>query len=93
MNRTTLPTPPDPSAAMFSGNPQAWQKAAHLWMLQVKERIETDSEVNVRPIAPFVISTYTAVNTLAGTDATSNFVATIVTAMQAKGLSATRSAT
>lgn len=93
MNRTQLPNPPDPGAPAYAGNPQLWGRAAYQWMLQVKERIETDSEVNVRPMAPFVVSTYTAVNTMTGTDALSNMVATLITAMQAKGLTATRSAT
>lgn len=93
MNRTQLPSPPDPGAAQYAGNPVAWQRAAYAWMGQVKAQIETDSAVNVRPIAPFAVSTYTAVNTMTGTDALSNFVATLITAMQAKGLTATRKST
>lgn len=62
-------------------------------MLGVKQRVETDSAANVRPVSPFVVGTYTAVNTMTGTDALSNFVATFITAMQAKGITATRDAT
>lgn len=93
MNRTMLPAAPNPSDPMYSGNPVSWQRAAYQWMQVVRERIETDSEVNVRPMAPFVVSTYTAVNTMTGTDALSNVVATLISAMQAKGLTATRSST
>jgi len=57
-------------------------------MAQVKHRLETDSVVNTQPIAPFVVGTYTAVNTVTGTDALSNFVATIVSAMQSQGITA-----
>lgn len=88
MNRTQLPAPPDPSDTAYSGNPSAWQKAAFRWMSLVKGRIETDSAVNVRPVGPFVVSTYTAISTVTGTDALSNFVATLVSAMQTKGLTA-----
>lgn len=90
MNRTTLPAPPDPNSVAYSGNPSAWQTAMFQWASQVKQRVETDSAVNVRPVSPFVVSTYTAVNTMTGTDALSNFVATFITALQAKGLSSTR---
>lgn len=93
MNLTILPAPPNPSDAMFTGNPMAWQREAYRWMEIVKERIETDSAVNIRPMTPFVVSTYTAVNTMTGTDALSNVVATLISAMQAKGLTATRSST
>jgi hypothetical protein len=84
MNRTQLPAPPDPSS--YNGNPAGWQQAAYQWMQQVKGRIETDSNVNVRPMGPIAVSTYTAVATVTGTDALSNFVATLVTLMQTKGL-------
>jgi hypothetical protein len=95
VNRTQLPLPPDPSSPVYAGNPLAWARAAHEWMLKVKEQVETDSEVNTRPITPFVVGTYTAVNTIApaGTDTTGNFVATLVTAMQAQGFTAQRNAT
>jgi hypothetical protein len=95
MNRTTLPAPPDPNSVAYSGNPNAWQTAMFQWASQVKQRVETDSAVNVRPISPFVLGTFTAVNTLspAGTDATGNFLATMVTAMIAKGLVSTRNVT
>lgn len=92
MNRTQLPQPPDPASSLFLGNPGAWQRAAYAWMQQVKERIETDSEVNIRPMTPFVVTTYTAVNTMTGTDALSNVVATLIKAMESKGLTASRSA-
>lgn len=88
MNRTTLPAPPDPNSPFYSGNPSSWQTAMFKWASEVKQRVETDSAVNIRPVAPFVLGTYTAVNTLApaGTDTTGNFLATMVAAMIAKGL-------
>lgn len=83
MNLTRLPVPPNPDSY---GNPSAWSKAAYEWMVITKSIIETDSTVNTAPIAPFQIGSYTAVNTLTGTDSTSNFVATLVTSMQQSGL-------
>lgn len=65
-----------------------WQLATWRWMTQVKSRIEADSIVNTSPIAPFVTGTYTAVNTVTGTDALSNFVATLVTGLQQQGITA-----
>jgi hypothetical protein len=85
MNRTTLPAPPDPAKYQ---SVQDWMRAAHRWMVDAKARIEQDSTVNTVPMAPFVVSTYTAVNTITGTDATSNVVATLLMAMQQKGLTA-----
>lgn len=93
MNRTTLPSPPDPNSTAYSNSPSAWQTAMFQWALQVKSRVETDSAVNIRPVSPFVVSTYTAVNTMTGTDALSNFLATFITALQLKGLSSTRNLT
>jgi hypothetical protein len=90
VNRTQLPAPPDPSSAMYKGQPQLWQSAAYSWMQQVKGRIETDSAVNVRPVSPFIVATYTPVSTVTGTDALSNFIATLITAMQARGITSTR---
>jgi hypothetical protein len=89
MNRTQLPAPPNPSS--YGANTQQWQQAVYQWMSQVKSRIETDSMVNTAPIAPFVVSSYTYVNTMTGTDALSNFVATLVEAMQTKGITAPNS--
>ena len=86
MNRTQLPLPPDPSSPVYSGNPMAWQKAAHQWMQQVKGRIETDSAVNTVPIGPFVVGTYTVATSVSGTDPLSNFVASVVSALISKGL-------
>ena len=85
MNRTILATPPNP--ANFT-NPADWMKETFNWMSLVKSRIETDSNVNTSPIAPYVVGTYTATNTIVGTDATSNFVATLVTGMQKQGITA-----
>lgn len=85
MNRTQLPMPPHPTTFPSVG---AWQLAVYGWMTQVKSRIEADSTANVAPIAPFVVGTYTETHTIAGTDATSNFVATLVAGMQAKGITA-----
>lgn len=93
MNRTQLPSPPNPDAPSFARDPGAWQTAMYNWAVSVKQRVETDSAVNVRPVSPFVVSTYTPVNTLTGTDATSNFLATFIAALQSKGLSSTRNVT
>ena len=83
MNRTVLPIPPNPGP-----NASDYDLAVYRWMAQVKHRLETDSVANTQPIAPFVVGTFTAVNTVTGTDALSNFVATIVNAMQLQGITA-----
>jgi hypothetical protein len=88
MNRTILSAPPDPNAPRFAGSPDQWQSAMYQWALDVKKRVETDSAANIQPVAPFVVGTYTSTNTLVGTDATSNFLATLVTALQVKGITA-----
>jgi len=95
VNRTVLPAPPDPNSSAYNRNPDAWQAAMFQWASQVKSRLETDNAVNIRPAAPFVIGTYTAVNTLspAGTDTTGNFLATMVTAMIARGMISPRKTT
>lgn len=93
MNRTILSAPPNPDSAQYSGNPAAWQTAMYAWALETKKRVETDSAVNVRPVSPFVVSTYTAVHTMTGTDDLSNFVATFIAAMQSKGITSTRDVT
>lgn len=88
MNLTRLSNPPHP--ASFASQ-SAWTLAVYQWMSDTKAQIEGDSTVNTQPIAPFVVSTYTAVNTMTGTDALSNFVATLVTAMQQAGITSPRS--
>lgn len=93
MNRTIVSAPPNPDAQPYSGNPAAWQAAMYQWALDTKKRIETDSAANVRPVSPFAVSTYTAIATVTGTDDLSNFVATLVTALQVKGITATRDVT
>lgn len=85
MNRTQIPIPPDP--ARFS-DPSDWMKATFEWMRYVKGRLETDSAANTQPVAPFVVGTYTTTNTIVGTDATSNFLATLVTGLQKQGITA-----
>lgn len=93
MNRTQIPAPPNPSNPTYNGSLSAWAADMYQWASQTKTRIEADSAVNVRPVSPFVVTTYTSVNTMTGTDALSNFVATLITAMQAKGLTSTRNLT
>lgn len=93
MNRTIISSPPDPNSSRYSSSPDQWQAAMYRWALDVKSRIETDSGVNVRPVAPFTVASYTAVNTLTGSDDTSNFLATLVTALQGKGITATKETT
>lgn len=85
MKRITLSPPPDP--AQYAANPARWMDAVYRWMVDTRQKVEAASTVNTRPLTPFTVGTYTAVNTLspAGTDTTGNFVATLVTAMQAEG--------
>lgn len=84
MNRTQLPAPPNPENMPND----VWAKAMFTWASKVKQQVETDSAVNVLPAGPLVVGTYTATNTILGTDATSNFLATMVTLFQQKGLTA-----
>ena len=72
MNRTILPEPPNPNSAEFRSDFASWQRAVYRWMQQAKNRIETDSAANIQPMGPLAVSTYTAVATSTGTDATSN---------------------
>lgn len=85
MNRTVLEAPPNPASY---GSITDWADAHYRWAKSIKARIETDSTVNTQPIAPFSVVTYTATQTVTGTDALSNFVATLVAAMQSKGFTA-----
>jgi hypothetical protein len=78
-----LPQPPQPTSQTGIG---AWQQAVYRWMADVKLAIEAASAQNAQPVAPFQVGSYTAVSTITGTDETSNFVATLVAAMQASGL-------
>lgn len=88
MNRTQLPAAPNPDNPTYIGNPILWQRAMFAWANQVKGRIETDSSANITPVGPFVVGTFTQTATITGTDALSNFVASLVTALQAKGITA-----
>ena len=83
MNRHQLPQPPNPASYT---QPLQWQRAMYDWALKMKQHLETDSAVNTAPIAPFMVGTYTAVNTVTGTDTLSNFVATLITAMNQQGI-------
>lgn len=83
MNRTILQAPPNPSDYPTL---QAWQSAVHQTLLNWKQRIETDSTVNATPVGPVVVGAYTPTSTITGTDAVSNFVATLVNGMQQQGL-------
>ena len=83
MNRTVLTVPPDP--ASYPQFPD-WQMALYNCLSQWKQKLENDSRVNTTPVGPLVVGTYTMTNTLAGTDATSNFLATMVTYMQQQGI-------
>lgn len=88
MNRTQLPQPPDPGAGVYTNNDRAWRADVYKWMLKVKSQIEADSTANTTPIGPFVVDTFTAVSTVTGTDDLSNLVATLITAMNGKGITA-----
>jgi hypothetical protein len=83
VNRTVLGIPPNPASYSTVA---AWQNATYQWMQNTKQRIETDSNVNTTPVGPLVVGTYTAVSTVTGTDALSNFVATMITYMQQQGI-------
>jgi hypothetical protein len=82
LRRTQLPVPPNPDSMTYSGgDPVLWQRDAYQWMVQVKQRLEQDSVTNSSPTGQFLVSTYTPVNTMTGTDALSNVVATLISNM------------
>lgn len=85
MRRTALPPPPNPSSPMYAGKQLAWARDAYAWMQKVKAAVDADSAVNTRPTGQFLVTTYTAVNTMTGTDALSNLVATLINDMMAGG--------
>ena len=85
LQRTQLPTPPNPNSSQYSSNIQQWVTDAYTWMSQVQQRLQQDSTVNTAPIGSFQVVSYTATSTMTGTDALSNTVATLISKMQQGG--------
>ena len=90
MKRVVLPAPPDPMASQFAGSPLLWQRMAYQWMQQTKQLLDDANRVNGSPMGQaFVVGSFTTNTTISGSSTgtdVSNFVSSLVTAMQAKGL-------
>jgi len=85
MRRVVLPNPPDPSGMSVAD----WQRAAMRWMGQAKSVLENASRVNDAPLGQAFLATNFSTSsvvtgTTTGTDL-SNFVATFIAAMTARG--------
>lgn len=86
MRRIVLPQPPNPSG-MKMGD---WQQATYRWMNQVKGVLEDASRTNDAPLGQAFLATNFTTNTVitgtsTGTDV-SNFLASLIAAMTARGL-------
>lgn len=90
MKIVRLPVPPNPDDRQYLNNPQGWARAAFGWMNDVKGKIEAQSLQNDTPLNQnFAVSSYTTNTSLSGTSTgtdVSNFVCSIVAAMQKKGI-------
>lgn len=90
MKRILLPQPPNSRDVQFRGNVQLFMDQCSDWMRRVKGAIEDASRINDIPLGQQFLATNFSTNTLVtgtttGTDL-SNFVASLVEAMSAKGL-------
>lgn len=83
MRILTIPQPPNANDPNFN-------QVAVQWMAQVKSAIEGASRINDTPLGQqFVVGSFTTNTTIAGTSTgtdVSNFLSSLITAMQAKGL-------
>lgn len=90
MKPVVLPTPPNPDDQAYKNSPLAFNRAQYTWMSEVKGLLESASTVNNRPMAQqFAVGSFTTNTTISGTSTgtdVSNFISSLVTAMEAKGL-------
>jgi len=90
MRRLTLPNPPDPNQPSFRTNPQAYSRALYDWARQVKQLTEQAHNSVATPcgqqiqVSSFTTNTVVS-GTTTGTDLT-NFVCSLVQALQNKGI-------
>jgi hypothetical protein len=84
MRTLLLPLPPEPPST------SGWARDAYQWMVSVKGALEELSRINDSPLGQqFVVGSFTTNTTIAGTTTgtdLSNFVASFIEAMTAKGL-------
>ena len=85
MKRVVLPQPPNPAGMKITD----WQQAAYRWMNQVKGAVEDASRINDGPLGQQFLATNFTTNTVitgtsTGTDV-SNFLASLIAAMTARG--------
>lgn len=90
MKKITLPIPPNPDDQQYRGNSVAYNRAAFSWMNDVKGKLEQASQQNDTPIdQSFAVSSFSTNTSLSGTSTgtdLSNFVCSLIAAMQKKGL-------
>ena len=91
MKRVVLPQPPQATDMQYANNQLAFNRAVSDWMGRVKGILEDADRVNNRPMGQqFVVGTFSTNTTIAGTSTgtdVANFIASLVTAMQARGFS------
>lgn len=89
MKRVVLPQPPNADDAHFKNNQLAFNRATSDWMSRVKGLLEDADRLNNRPMGQqFAVGSFTTNTTIAGTSTgtdVANFLASLVTAMQARG--------
>lgn len=90
MKQLTLPVPPNPDDAAYVNSPLAFSRAQFQWATEVRGVLQQQSRVNHAPMGQaFSVGTYTTTTAVSGTTTgtdLSNFVSTLVHAMQSKGL-------
>ncbi len=90
MKRVVLPQPPDATSSVYRNNQAAFNQAISEWMRRVKGELEDSSRLNGRPLGQqFVVGSFTTNTTISGTSTgtdVANFIASLITAMEAKGI-------
>jgi len=90
MKRVVLPQPPNPDEPAYKSNPLLLARANYQWMCRAKGALEDNSRLNDRPMGQqFAVGSFTTNTTISGTSTgtdVANFIASLVTAMEAKGL-------
>jgi hypothetical protein len=90
MKRVVLPQPPNANDVRYSNNQLAFNRDVSDWMSRVKGLLEDSDRVNNRPMGQqFVVGSFTTNTTISGTSTgtdVANFLSSLITAMQAKGV-------
>jgi hypothetical protein len=90
MRGIQIPQPPNADASGMRDNPLAFNRAVSAWMREVRGVLEGASRINDTPLGQaFVASdftTNTAITSASTLPDVANFVASLVTALTAKGI-------